>query len=60
MVKKPSPKEEVLQKIKRLERAYAEFSKEIDRLRKELKKITLKILKRVEEERISKIKKEFY
>lgn len=58
MVKKLSPKEEVLQKIKRLDKAYAEFLKKINHLKEELKKITQKILKRVEKEKISKIRKQ--
>lgn len=57
MIQKTSLKEEILQKIKRLEEAYNEFSQKIELLRMELEKITKEILKRIEEEKISKVKK---
>lgn len=58
MAKKFSFQEEILQKISRLEKAYSKFSEEINYLRKELKKIGEQILKKVEEEKISKIRKQ--
>jgi Mg2+ and Co2+ transporter CorA len=57
MASKYSLEKQMLQKIKRLEEITDAFFEEINYLKKELKNITEKILKRVEKDKISKIKK---